>query len=298
MAQSAPERGQKMKTDIMNKKQGLMATLAGVALLGTMQAQAQISYNSGDLLLNFRNTLNSGSTGPDVVVDLGSAATFATLTGVTDLDPASGAGAKFSQTDLATAFGSGLANVGFSVGATTKGVSSPTSYYVSTYEATATTYNSSSSFPEGSGAASSSDQTKFSTAINGVGNGAKGLNGTSFLSSLGSHSSSQAVLESTSGFNYGGQATSGSQPTVISYNTAIPTTVALESSQYAALFNVPQLGSGSATELGYFTFNDVTGDITYTSNLSAVPEPATYGLMAGVGLLALAFRRQIVSLAV
>jgi hypothetical protein len=287
-----------MKTDIMNKKQGLMATLAGVALLGTMQAQAQISYNIGDLLLNFRNTLNSGSTGPDVVVDLGSAATFATLTGVTDLDPASGAGAKFSQTDLATAFGSGLANVGFSVGATTKGVSSPTSYYVSTYEATATTYNSSSAFPEGSGAASSTDQTQFSTAINNVGKGAKGLNGTSFLSSLGSHSSSQSVLESTSAFDYGSLATSGSQPTVISYNAAIPTTVALESSQFAALWDVPQTGTGSVTELGYFAFNDVTGDITYTSNLSAVPEPATYGLMAGLGLLALAFRRQIVSLAV
>jgi hypothetical protein len=276
----------------MKNKQPILIAFAGVAIMTASQAQAQISYATGDLLLNFRNTVNSGSTGPDVVVDLGSAATFAALTGVTDLDPANGSGAKFSQTDLVSAFGSAnMSTVDFSVAATTKGVSSPTSYYVSTYEASSTTYTPSSSFPEGSGAASSTDQTHFSTAINNVGNGAAGVNGSSFLSALGPNSTSQSVLESTSAFDYGSLATSGSQPTTISYNTAIPTTVPLESSQYAALWNVPQTGSGSPAELGYFTFNDATGDITFTS--SSVPEPATNGLLALGGILTFAFRRQL-----
>lgn len=54
-----------------------------------------------------------------------------------------------------------------------------------------------------------------------------------------------------------------------------------------AIFEV-LTGSGNPRELGIFDFNPTTGVLTY----SAVPEPATYGCLAGLGLLALSIRRQ------
>lgn len=46
---------------------------------------------------------------------------------------------------------------------------------------------------------------------------------------------------------------------------------------------------------GYFTidFTGSTPDVTFTGADVAVPEPATYGILAGVGVLVLALRRQL-----
>jgi hypothetical protein len=54
-------------------------------------------------------------------------------------------------------------------------------------------------------------------------------------------------------------------------------------------------GSSPYTYLGYFTL-DLTGSnpiLTFTSTLVSVPEPVTYGMFAGGGLLLLALRRQL-----
>jgi hypothetical protein len=51
------------------------------------------------------------------------------------------------------------------------------------------------------------------------------------------------------------------------------------------------LDNGSAAQtLGTFTF-DNTGTVTFQA--SAVPEPATYGMLAGLGVLALSLRRKL-----
>jgi hypothetical protein len=63
--------------------------------------------------------------------------------------------------------------------------------------------------------------------------------------------------------------------------------------EYATLYDIPQTGQAE-TELGYFSFYG-DGEITYTEQNeipTAVPEPSTYGLLAGLGLLAVSLRRQ------
>jgi hypothetical protein len=63
---------------------------------------------------------------------------------------------------------------------------------------------------------------------------------------------------------------------------------------YSALWAVPSTqANASDTYEGYFTFKS-DGEVDFTAaGLSAVPEPSTYGLIAGLGLLGLAFRRQL-----
>jgi hypothetical protein len=51
--------------------------------------------------------------------------------------------------------------------------------------------------------------------------------------------------------------------------------------------------SGIDTYEGYFTFNYSGDSLTFTSaDVSAVPEPTTYGMLAGAGLLLVSFRNQ------
>jgi hypothetical protein len=57
------------------------------------------------------------------------------------------------------------------------------------------------------------------------------------------------------------------------------------------------IGNGSApSQVGTFSL-DSTGTVTFTA-FTPVPEPATYGVLAGLGLLALSLRRQMTSKAV
>jgi hypothetical protein len=64
------------------------------------------------------------------------------------------------------------------------------------------------------------------------------------------------------------------------------------SSVVSDLFDYAELGGATkATYEGYFTFN-TDGSLDYTTGVSAVPEPKSFGLLAGAGLLAVAFRNQ------
>ena len=64
------------------------------------------------------------------------------------------------------------------------------------------------------------------------------------------------------------------------------------SSAVSDLYDYAELGSGTkATYDGSFTFNS-DGSLDFTTSASAGPEPQTFGLFAGAGLLIVAFRNQ------
>jgi PEP-CTERM motif len=55
----------------------------------------------------------------------------------------------------------------------------------------------------------------------------------------------------------------------------------------------PGLGSSTPSTLqGYFTLNN-TGELDFTSAVTAVPEPGTYGLLTGGGLLLLSLHNRL-----
>ena len=273
----------------MNKS--IMLAVAGAALLAASQAKAQLSpaYSQGDLLLDFRNT--TSTTPADVTVDLGSISTFITLTGTTDLDPASGG--TFTAAELTSLYGANLTGVGFTAVADTAN------------NLFLTRTQSTTSAPTTKSAELTGPQfSTFSTAVNNIGLGASGGN----VTTANSLDSGNRIVSVSSGQtdSYQSQGTYNSGNT-INYNNSVNTVSGAggsmenvgngTSATYSALWEqTPGLPSGTDVYLGYFTF-DTDGEVDFTSiNASPVPEPSTYGLIAGLGLLALIFRRQFRSL--
>ena len=89
---------------------------------------------------------------------------------------------------------------------------------------------------------------------------------------------------------------SSSQVDTIGYGPYQPSNPSIEATPssgtvYEALWEVPQSGHGSDIYEGYFTFQQ-NGQLSFTG-ASAVPEPSTYALLVGTGVLALAMRRKV-----
>jgi hypothetical protein len=141
----------------------------------------------------------------------------------------------------------------------------------------------------------------FANAVNAIGGGASGANGTVASSLDAGNRIVSVTTAQTQSYQSEGTFNSGN---TINYGGAINTvagagglmeSAAGSSPVYSALWEqAPNAASSADTYLGYFTF-DPNGEVDFTS-VNAVPEPSTYGLIACAGLLALVFRRQLRSL--
>jgi hypothetical protein len=293
----------------MNKKQSVMLALTGAALVAASQAQAQ-TFNNQDLLLDFRNTAAISS--PNVTVDEGNVGSFVSAvaalpgsggysTAVLDTGTgftattAAGLQAGFSYASLASAVAGSA--IGFSAAAEDN--SSETLWL--TRIQTSSTYGFPTKQSVQQGAAT---QGQTATAIANIGEEFAGLN--LDQTQLGGSGVNAQSYPSGDNYSYQTQGEGAGTPNIINYNgnqnTAAPAGGVLEipkpstGSSYLALEEVPVLTTGADVYEGFFTFKS-DGEIDFTTaTVSAVPEPATYGLLAGLGLLAVAMRRQFRSM--
>jgi hypothetical protein len=269
----------------MTKQKSIMIAVAGASILAAVQAQAQLDYSSGDLLLNFRNTANI--TGNDLEVNAGPISAIEAFSGTEVLAPSS---------LVSGVFGSALTvgTVGFSASGDDGSAPSDDVLFLSRQDTTPGTAPTTISAQ-----ASALTQGLVVTDIENIGAG--GNAGTSVASGA------ATVTGATTGDSYQAQGEQNTATTgTINFGSHENVAVAskggnIESIQngsgavYEALWEVPVSGTGSDTYLGYLTF-DTDGEVDYTSAVSAVPEPSTYGALASSGLLVLALRRQFRSL--
>ncbi len=298
LAPLAPKGPNKTKINSMNKKQTMLAVLTGVALVAASQAQAQLTtFNDNDLLLNFRNSHTDA--GNDVEVDLGQVSSFLTtvaalpgqtavLDSGTGITGTAGYAAQFTVSSLTTAVGP-VSQVGMSAAADNN-LSGGTTLWLSRV------------ITSGQGASAQGPTTaqgNVGGSILLIGAEAGGY-GDSAESTL-PGSVNGAIGPDANANSYHALAQGGGSPDVINYagylsGTATEATPSA-GAVYEALWTTPATGTGTPAYDGYFTFQ-TDGEVDFSEGtLSAGPEPSTYGLIAGVGLLALAFRRQLRSLA-
>ena len=267
----------------------ISALLAAVALFGA-EARAQFAYSTGDLLLNFRYTDTAdGSFGAsDVEIDLGNVNTF--------LSTHSASG-TYDLTSLLTFPGSTktLASINNTPnsGATLDGISFSATAVIDPGNVVQTKLWATST--RGSGplvAQSGGVEAQAGQAIDGVGNG--GNNSYQAVANRLGTANAVKVGDAGAGsyHTFVGTDNSGTFGGFMNKSVETTTPAGFTGSVAADLFYLPS--GATAQQLGYFTFG--TGDgahgaLSYT--VSAVPEPASYGVVAGLGLLALAMRRQI-----
>jgi hypothetical protein len=252
-----------------------LAVAAATALAGSAQAQNS-PFAPGDVILGFTTSTSTG----DLVIDLGSLSQVGIgVPGGATTDLITGGQAGFTGTGLANALTlNGLSqNVTWGVVTGLK-VNALNSHYYATVPHGAAAPPFSGVNPGG--------------AIAAIGTAGAAVDGTATPANSG-------VVDPTAalGGSFTEAITSGS---VNSFKTSAkfnPTTSTGTTGAYSSvedLWLINQInGVFSEAFAGTFTlgFNGTTANtLTFTA---AVPEPGTYGLFAGAGLLALSLRRQL-----
>ena len=280
----------------MNKLSKL-ALVAGA----TMIAHATQASNT-DLVLGF--TGNGSSS--DAVVDLGSAS-FMGVGGSSVVDLIDSRGASFSATGLSgssfqsllsSVFPSGVNGAGMTLAGGAGGVS--TFFYLTQNRGMAGT-DPSQPLSSASGLFAWSKSGEQSVG----GYPASVLNGASINNNPGQGGNAAVPLTqngavNTSSFSYQILGVNNAGNSVASYQP-VPSATVSGGKAYEDVWFDTVAGAGMAgwTYKGYLTL-DTTGDttqvLTFTPAGVAVPEPATYGALAGLGLLVMTIRRQLTRL--
>ena len=259
----------------MNKNiRTMMLATAGAALLAA-QAQAQsFTYTVGDLLLDFRQ---ASSPTTDLTIDLGPLSNFKNQTSVVSLN-------QFSSI-LTSTFGANLSGLDWSVAS----ADSANDLWMSR------TRNPASGNYNNQALAASTAWTRFANSINASTATlvrSTGNNGAASGTVVGN----QAVTTpDTATFSYhhfvGANANwqGNFQGNVESATGAAFTGSSIQREDFYELLG----GSGAGSYLGYFQLGaDATLDFVPGTLAVAVPEPMTYGLMSGIGLLLVGLRQQ------
>jgi hypothetical protein len=280
----------------MNKKQTLMVAMTGAALLAACHAQAlgsNLIYNDGDLLINFRESVDDA--GKDATVDLGNINSFLSavkaLPGQTAvLDPAPGYGTfytpQFSGSNLVSLVGNSVGdsdgtadNIGFSAAAENLSASGAAANTIWLTRQISASQLATGGTPNAQQSAVAQNATAL--AIQSIGQGAESATANPGLGAgdLFSGAVNGALVADGNANSYHSLALDNSSPDLIDYggfqNPSQPSPIEATPTSgtvYEALWQVPQSGNGSVVYEGYFTFQQ-SGEVDFTLAGSAISVP-------------------------
>jgi PEP-CTERM motif len=259
------------KTNQINMNKTKMMALVAIASATAVSAHAQFADN--DLVIGFTT---SGSTG-DLAIDLGQASALFGSSTTVNLNTAGNTG--FTSSGLASA----LTQNGLTINGLSWGVVGGIEPNNNNWDVIYTVaHGASAGAANGSIVGGVSDvETVGQNTLNGKGSSAvtdpTAGNGDSYSEAIASATGAGSFVSDTS-----------KNP-----NSKTP---AGTFSQTEDIYEVTKVGGvlGTPTLEGTITLDNL-GDLTFTPVATAVPEPSTYGLIGGLGLLALSLRRQFAS---
>jgi hypothetical protein len=258
-----------------------LLAMAGIALLTQPAKATTLSYSDGDILLGFHDSSKT----TDYVLDLGNFSQFQghTVGYSTTLSLGS------VGTDLTNIFGAGWTNSS-SVYWGAVGTDSNTDALFATRAEIYGVQSHATAWAR----QNDTNQSGVNTTITGMGYNAFDSNASTANSSVG-FAQPTSMSDSWANWQPGGGNSSGISlayfnPTIEgNFQHGTGNGGAYGSGSVLNLFEM-QDGSGSGSYLGSFTIND-SGSVTF--QVTSVPEPSTYAMVAAGGLLVLSMRNRL-----